>query len=72
LKKANVIEEENPNWKKSSEVCRDVQKELVWCGVNYEEGSYISTQVGQILHQISNPLLHSAKQAYTLYTHNHI
>jgi hypothetical protein len=34
LKKANelinVIEEEDPNGKKSSEVCRDVQKESVW------------------------------------------
>ena len=42
LKKANVIEEEDPNGKKSSEVCRDVQ-ESFWDIVNYEEGSYIST-----------------------------
>ena len=43
LKKANVIEKEDPNGKKSSEVCRDIQKEMVWYIVIYEEGSYIST-----------------------------
>jgi hypothetical protein len=39
----NVIEEEDPNGKKSSEVCRDVQKESVWHIMIYEDGSYIPT-----------------------------
>jgi hypothetical protein len=68
----NVIEEDDPNGKNSSEVCRDIRKkESVWYSMIYEEG-YISTEVGQILHQILNPLLYSTEQAYTLQTHNHI
>jgi hypothetical protein len=39
----SVIEEEDSNRKKSSEVCRDVQKDLACYSVIYEEDSYTST-----------------------------